>query len=679
MSSDDINSEHSQTIQQDEPLDGEIRSHHDDSNPLEMGQPSEDNDFICGTPLNYSNQNDTSTVSHSLLINREGGREEAEVGIQQFSQKDKRLVTISFTMLGIGMLLPWNVFVSAEAYFQNRIRLCSNEEDNMDEDRLLERGSVDNDGDESDNNFMLLFGLLYNLSGVLTLAVMLWMEKSKDRERDRFESNTASTTSSGSGGYLELDPVESLESEENGFEEEVRREIERATRYQRKMIVIPMSIYLTSLLITTIVVMMKDMNPILFEYLTYTTVLIFGCAGAFAGAGIVSFATTFPVNMGIQPYVAGQALGGAGISLCNLFFNSMDEKSLDSFWETHCLDTDAKSSDSYRLLGTVSCQRNEIHWGTFAYFSIGCIFLASCIVLFIYLDRHPITHQCRLAGYKDLWLGTQNEKSCSQTINDPSPILELKNDAMTRLLHISFDDNENNPSSHWLELEHHKEEVNEVCDETHRIMLMEPLLGKESIIGGNEEGNKPLDIWNVIQIPSICVFLIFFITLTIFPSWTTKLESARQCQERSNRFSNDLFVQFLIVAFNVADLSGRLASRAFKIDEGSKTFSRNLSLASVARVIFFPLFLFCKVSGGALAPSSKIFINDIYPVSFVIIFAFTNGLLSTLAFMRISQLTPAIDDIQRYVSTIINFTVGFGLLCGSLFSFVFNLIGSGHW
>jgi equilibrative nucleoside transporter 1/2/3 len=230
-----------------------------------------------------------------------------------------------------------------------------------------------------------------------------------------------------------------------------------------------------------------------------------------------------------------------------------------------------------------------------------------------------------------------------------------------------------------LELEHHKEEVNEVCDETHRIMLMEPLLGKESIIGGNEEENKPPDIWNVIQIPTICVFLIFFITLTIFPSWTTKLESTRQCQERSNRFSNDLFVQFLIVAFNVADLLGRLASRAFKIDEGSKTFSRNLSLASVARLIFFPLFLFCKVSGGALAPTFKIFFNDIYPVSFVIIFAFTNGLLSTLAFMRISQLTPAIDDMQRYVSTIINFTVGFGLLCGSLFSFVFNLIGSGHW
>ena len=254
-----------------------------------------------------------------------------------------KLVTTSFTILGIGMLLPWNVFVSAEAYFQNRIQSSCETAVKRELDQDSSSGNH-----RSGGNFLLWFGLLYNLSGVFTLACMLWWEKSNEkRAATNLDANriggTPSTTSSASSGD---DPVGSLisdslpleqgqeEDPEEGdeLEQELQEEIERARSYQWRMIVIPISTYLSALLLTTLLVLVQDLDTVLFEQITYATVLLFGCAGSFASAGIVSFATTFPVNMAIQPYVAGQALGGAVISICNFILNSMDTNSLDSFW-----------------------------------------------------------------------------------------------------------------------------------------------------------------------------------------------------------------------------------------------------------------------------------------------------------------------------------------------------------
>ena len=59
------------------------------------------------------------------------------------------IVRVIFLLLGVGILMPWNAFVSAKPYFQSR--LCSDD------------GQVIVD-------FELWFGLIWNLSSVLSLA-----------------------------------------------------------------------------------------------------------------------------------------------------------------------------------------------------------------------------------------------------------------------------------------------------------------------------------------------------------------------------------------------------------------------------------------------------------------------------------------------------------------------------
>ena len=62
------------------------------------------------------------------------------------------IVRVIFLLLGVGILMPWNAFVSAKPYFQSR--LCSDD------------GQVIVD-------FELWFGLIWNLSSVLSLGLII--------------------------------------------------------------------------------------------------------------------------------------------------------------------------------------------------------------------------------------------------------------------------------------------------------------------------------------------------------------------------------------------------------------------------------------------------------------------------------------------------------------------------
>jgi len=214
-------------------------------------------------------------------------------------------------------------------------------------------------------------------------------------------------------------------------------------------------------------------------------------------------------------------------------------------------------------------------------------------------------------------------------------------------------------------------------------------------------------VWRRIRWPIISIFLTFFITLTVFPSWIAKIESSKRCEDYADRWNNDLFVPRLIVLFNIGDLVGRMSCNFFVPtadddgdNEGSNetgancsaarrgrrrthSFCKKLAWASFVRVIFLPLFWLCTTSSSSYHTSQiidKILTSsimavfsyaDIYPQLVLVAFAFTNGLLTAMSYVCVPRLIPSTDEFQKVASTILNFTIGLGLFCGSLFSFVY--------
>ena len=82
-------------------------------------------------------------------------------GLSVTQDSSERFIKGVFVILGVGVLLPWNAFVSAKPYFQ--ARLCA------------EASGIS-------ANIELWFGFIYNLSSVLSLASIILLQWWNDGE-----------------------------------------------------------------------------------------------------------------------------------------------------------------------------------------------------------------------------------------------------------------------------------------------------------------------------------------------------------------------------------------------------------------------------------------------------------------------------------------------------------------
>ena len=589
------------------------------------------------------------------------------------------IVKCVFTLLGIGFLLPWNAFISASEYFETRIQACTS-------------GSVyeENKDGGSGNDFMLWFGLVYNISGVVSLAGMLISQKRQNRGR---VSNSL---------------VENSESNEDILHRRRRRHPQWTT------VITALSCFFLTMLLTTSMVLLPSsfISPKLFRTLSILSASICGTAGAFISTGIVAFASDFPPHLAIQPFISGQAVGGVVISILNYVMFGMERTGADAFWKERCnSDTmDHSDVDAYHDSGAdevqsngvtenfdiqafashqdlSSCEPYHFDWGAFCYFLIGTIFIATCMGLYIYVDQSPVTRYYRnqrhaipidessgVVRSECLEEGTgidSNEASAEEnetvTCDDPTPLQNA---------HIENNESESNQENSLTEplLPLNIEEEDLVDISTSAAMPPED----HTMQDGSE--NLSAIVWKCVRKPAISIFVTFFITITIFPSWITKLESVHECQDPRSRFQNDLFVPALIVVFNVCDLIGRASTGCVILDPNqqaqTKLVTKWLSIASYARSGFLPIFLLCSASDSAFVPPIKIFYNDFYPLFFTAILAASNGFVSTLSFIQAAMVAPVGEEVQQVASTILNFAVGLGLMIGSFVSFLYNYIGT---
>ena len=73
-----------------------------------------------------TNDNDTEAIAAESSLHVPAVVEDMNNGTRTHtnSRSGALIVRCGFTVLGIGFLLPWNAFISASAYFENRIHTC---------------------------------------------------------------------------------------------------------------------------------------------------------------------------------------------------------------------------------------------------------------------------------------------------------------------------------------------------------------------------------------------------------------------------------------------------------------------------------------------------------------------------------------------------------------------------
>ena len=173
-------------------------------------------------------------------------------------------------------------------------------------------------------------------------------------------------------------------------------------------------------------------------------------------------------------------------------------------------------------------------------------------------------------------------------------------------------------------------------------------------------------LWN----PALSIFLIMFVTLALFPSFTSSIESV-QVNPKSRLF-RDLFIPFAFLLFNVGDLIGRIIAYKWKLP------SRFLLPLCVLRILFFFFFLCSNVvlrdvNGNVIETYTPVlFGNDYLYWVFQLIFAISNGYLISMALTFGPSFVEKKD--QGRAGGILVMFIGFGLFTGSMFSFALRTI-----
>jgi equilibrative nucleoside transporter 1/2/3 len=196
----------------------------------------------------------------------------------------------------------------------------------------------------------------------------------------------------------------------------------------------------------------------------------------------------------------------------------------------------------------------------------------------------------------------------------------------------------------------------------------ENLLGVEKAMEELEAQSETglLHIVYKIRYFAMSVFMVFFVSLGAFPAITSMIHSMHPTK---GRFFQELFIPFTFVLWNAGDFVGRQASSCCNRWSGS-----NLVVASVTRLAFFPLFMFCNLQNDhGQTLSHVLFRNDVFPFVFIFLCAFTNGFLCTMAMMEYPTVLRTKKQ-KEMGGTLMFCVISIGLTSGSLMSFVLEAL-----
>eukprot|EP00934_Nitzschia_sp_Nitz4_P006419 Nitzschia sp. Nitz4//scaffold220_size35126//15792//17657//NITZ4_007832-RA/size35126-processed-gene-0.4-mRNA-1//1//CDS//3329542535//6409//frame0 len=595
-----------------------------------------------------------------------------------------RFLQTVFLLLGVGVLLPWNAFISAKPYFQ--ARLC----------RLSASPAAQNDwliGSFDVQDLEAWLSILYNGASAVSLAIVILVQFLYD--------------GSATGGT----PTNSRQKAKG----------DNSLHTTWYLVNIPLALYLTVFVCTTLLVLLPDHDSsseddvndddddtmqILMFYGTWIGFGLCGVCTSMATAGIVGAAGEWSnPNIGIHPFFHGQAVGGVIVALGNFWASYANPHAEETFWVAVChvepfaMNTDISLQSTTTTTTATSTAPNagttvaqeisttttttcvgytHISWPTAIYFGVSCMVLLACMVGFYYVDQQKPSRGDHIGNDEGDGDETILYNETLQLLSDPQGIHPVKSSTSWQY-QATMSMGESSTSSDSL--------VDpESVPSSPSIQMMNKGLAfpRSSSIMSSIRNSTTWAIWKAVQGPTVALFWTYFVTLLIFPVWTSKLSSSHGCHHASGRLQNDLFSPFSFVVFNAGDLLGRyLSSSLTPMEVNTDTdgvistvaMSNRLVVVSLLRVAFFPVFgLLLLAQEGSTAGEADAWtwlptmLGDFPSWMFQAIFAISNGWITNAAFSFAPSLIENDAYPQQVASAILNFSLCLGLLCGSLCS-----------
>lgn len=170
---------------------------------------------------------------------------------------------------------------------------------------------------------------------------------------------------------------------------------------------------------------------------------------------------------------------------------------------------------------------------------------------------------------------------------------------------------------------------------------------------------------------SFSVFFCFLVSISMYPAVISEIVSTQGCTAgRARFFGQDTFILFSFVSYNASDFLGRLTAGCTGLCTVCGISPETwLPVAAVTRVVFVPLLLACRTTSSKDLMQNIEWLydwmsgSDIYPLTIVPLFGFTNGFLVSLSMMGGSRKGP-------WAGTVMALSLNVGLFAGSLTSFL---------
>ena len=480
-----------------------------------------------------------------------------------------------FFLQGLGMMFPWNVYITAQSYYKHRF-----------------------EGTAHTSNFTFWFSTCFQIANIVGLALAVYY-----------------------GSKFNM----------------------------RFSVAFPMVINCLVLIATTSLVETNRVTANFLFILTCGFVATCGVCTALLQLGIFGLAGRFP-NVYMQAVMSGQGMAGIAVSLINIF--------------TTVSEPATKSNLSF----------DDIKESAFLYF------LIATIVVIVTLLSFNLMSYLDFAQYY-AFTDTQEEQN--------------KNRRERMLAHRERKKKEKNGSVDTtpLLMKLGGPEDPNIIPPFKRSIMESPVYSRRSTPGttpngspGGSRGNSPnsdyedleaddkdggnkvgtCKIISYLWADAIGVFLVFFVTLSLFPGVTAEIRSVKNPDNfpapPSGRVFGDLWVPISFLCFNVGDTLGRIMTAYVKLT------TKPVLILATLRLGFLPLFLNCNVVPAGLEPKDDVmFNNDIYPIIFMALMAISNGFLASCAMMNGPENVP--DNVASRAGTLMAFFLEFGLILGCTASF----------
>jgi len=176
---------------------------------------------------------------------------------------------------------------------------------------------------------------------------------------------------------------------------------------------------------------------------------------------------------------------------------------------------------------------------------------------------------------------------------------------------------------------------------------------------------NPLLVFKQIFIYAFSVFFVFAVTLACFPGTTASVKSvnAADYPEWANKYYISVCC---FVLFNVGDYIGRFAAELLQWPKPGFFGMVVVLVASLARLAFVPLFLYCNVAPENRSVTSVQFESDTVYIVTMLLFSITNGYLANVCMISAPQVCP--PEEQQTAASLMVALLGLGLGTGAMLS-----------